>query len=100
MASKGEAQPKASSGLSPEDERDFIHKNLDDHYGRMLGEPIPALGTATTVKAIKTAKGREKVIAWLKMLENHSAKMPKDDPMATYDFTWLWEKLGLADQRR
>jgi len=51
-------------------------------------------------KAVKTAKGREKVIAWLKMLENHSAKMPKDDPLATYDFTWLWEKLELADQRR
>lgn len=100
MASKGEAQPKASSGLAPEDERAFIHKSLDDHYGRMLGEPIPALGNATPVKAVKTAKGREKVIAWLKMLENHSAKMPKDDPMATYDFTWLWEKLGLADQRR
>ena len=30
MASRGEAQPKVSSGLSPEDERAFIHKSLDD----------------------------------------------------------------------
>ena len=66
----------------------------------MLGEPIQALDNATPVRAVKTAKGREKVIAWLKTLENHSAKMPDDDPMATYDFTWLWQKLGLIDQRR
>ena len=66
----------------------------------MLGEPIPALGDTSPMKAVKTAKGREKVIAWLKTIENHSAKMPDSDPMASYDFTWLWEKLGLADQRR
>jgi hypothetical protein len=100
MACRGDARPKVSSGLSPEDERAFVHKTLDDHYGRLLGEPIAALGNATPVKAPKTAKGREKVIAWLKTLENHSAKMPDDDPMATYDFTWLWKTLGLADQRR
>ena len=100
MAARGKSQPKASSGLPPADERAFIHKTLDDHYGKMLGEPIPALGDTSPMKAVKTAKGREKVIAWLKTIENHSAKMPDSDPMASYDFTWLWEKLGLADQRR
>jgi hypothetical protein len=100
MASRGEAQPRSSSGLSPEDERAIVHKSLDDHYGRLLDEPIPALGNLTPVKAVKTAKGRSKVIAWLKGLENHSSQMPKGDPMASYDFVWLWEKLGLADQRR
>ena len=100
IASRGDAQPKASSGLPPADERAFSHKTLDDHYGKMLGEPIPALGDMSPMKAVKTAKGREKVIAWLKTIESHSAKMPDDDPMASYDFTWLWEKLGLADRRR
>jgi len=100
MAARGDAQPQASPDLSPEDQRAVIHKTLDDHYGKMLGEPIPALGNVTPLKAIKTAKGREKVIAWLKTIENHSAKMPKGDPMASYDFTWLWEELGLAEQRR
>jgi hypothetical protein len=100
LAARGDAQPKTSSPLLPEDERAVIHKTLDDHYGRMLDEPIPALGNVTPLKAVKTAKGREKVIAWLKTIENHSAKMPKGDPMATYDFTWLWQELGLADRRR
>ena len=100
MTLGGKSQPKASSGLPPADERAFIHKTLDDHYSKMLGEPIPALGDTSPLKAVKTAKGREKVIAWLKTIENHSAKMPDSDPMASYDYTWLWEKLGLADQRR
>ncbi len=100
MASQGDVRSQASSGLSPDDERAIVHNTLDDHYSRMLGEPIPALGNITPTKAVKTAKGREKVIAWLKTIENHSSRMPDSDPMATYDFTWLWKKLGLADQRR
>ena len=100
MASPPAGQAKSSSGLSPEDERAVIHQSLDDHYGRMLDEPIPALGNATPMKAVKTTKGREKVIAWLKMLENHSAQQPAGDPMADYDFTWMWEKLELADRLR
>jgi hypothetical protein len=87
-------------GLAPEQERAIVHQGLTDHYGRMLDEPIPALGNTTPRKAAKTAKGRGRVIAWLKMLENHSAQQPAGDPMADYDFTWLWEELGLGDQRR
>ena len=100
MSSRRGVQAKVSSGLSPEDERAFIHKSLDDHYETMLNEPIPSLGNTTPVETVKTAEGREKVIAWLKILENHSARMPEETPIATYDFKWLWHKLGLADQRR
>ncbi len=100
MASREESQPEVSSGLSPEDERALIHKTLDDHYRKMFDEPILAIGDVTPVRAVKTAKGREKVVAWLKSLENHSAKMPKDDPVSTYDFTWMWEELGISEWRR
>jgi hypothetical protein len=34
------------------------------------------------------------------MLENHSARQPTGDAMAKYDFTWLWQELGISDQRR
>ena len=51
-------------------------------------------------KAVKTAKGRKKVIAWLKMLENQSAQQRPEDPMGAYDFTWLWRELGVGDERR
>jgi hypothetical protein len=51
-------------------------------------------------KAVKTVKGRKKVIAWLKMLENQSAQPRPEDPMGAYDFTWLWRELGVGDERR
>jgi hypothetical protein len=93
-------EDKTSLNLSPEQERAIIHQTLADHYKRMLDESIPALGDVSPRKAMKTAKGRKKVVAWLKLLENHHAHLPAGDPMAGYDFGWLWEELGLGDQRR
>ena len=61
---------------------------------------LPALGNQTPRKAVMTAKGRKKVIAWLKMLENQSAQPRFEDPMGAYDFTWLWRELGVGDERR
>jgi hypothetical protein len=100
MVSRPAGKAKSSSGLSAEDERAVIHQSLNGHYSQMLDEPIPALGNVTPMSAVKTTKGREKVIAWLNLLENHSAQQPAGDPMANYDFTWMWQKLGLADRRR
>ena len=68
-----ERPPPEPSGLSPEDERALVRQGLDGHYRRGLGEPIPALGGKSPRAAAKTAKGRERVAAWLKTLENHSA---------------------------
>ncbi len=100
MASRPNAGAKASSsGLSPEDERAIIHQSLDQHYAKMLDEPVASLGNVTPRKAAKTAKGRQMLVDWLKLLENHTAKQPAG-PMADYDFTWLWEKLGVNDLRR
>ena len=90
VASRPSAGPKApSSGLSAVDERAIIHQSLDRHYVKLLDEPIPMLGNSTPLRAAKTAKGREKLVGWLKFLENHSAKQPAGDPMADYDFAWL-----------
>jgi hypothetical protein len=40
------------------------------------------------------------VADWLKYIENGAAKSGPGDPMATYDFTWMWDQLGLIDLRR
>ena len=40
------------------------------------------------------------VASWIKTLENHMARVPSDDPMAGYEFGWLWKELGIADHRR
>lgn len=92
--------PPRSSGLSPEQERAIVHQGLDDHYRRVLDEPIPALGGKSPRQAAKTAKGREKVAAWLKSLENHAAHREPGDPMASYDVGWMWRELGVEAMRR
>lgn len=93
-------RPPRASGLPPEVERQAIGKALEDHYRRILDEPIPALGNRAPRSAAKTAKGREKVVAWLKGLENHGARLGPDDPMAGYDFGWLWRELGVEHLRQ
>jgi hypothetical protein len=84
----------------PSRERPIIHEGLTDHYRRTLDKPIPNLGNPSPHKTAKTRKGREKVIGWLKMLENHSAQLGRDDPVGSYDFTWILKELGLGDERR
>ncbi len=90
----------APTGLSPAQERALVHHGLDAHYRRVLDEPIPALGGRTPRAAAKTVKGREKVVVWLKTLENHSGRQKPGDPMSSYDFGWLWQELGVEAMRR
>jgi hypothetical protein len=91
--------PPAPSGLSPEQERALVHQTLDEHYRRVLDEPIPALGDKSPRAAAKTPKGREKVAAWLKTLENHSAHRPPGDPIGSYDVGWMWRELRVEALR-
>jgi hypothetical protein len=88
------------TGLSAEEECTFIHDRLTEHYRRTLDEPVPALGDFTPREAIKTERGKRKVIEWLKLLENSAAHHPPDGPMASDDFAWIWQELGLAKRRR
>ena len=100
MASSREHSEQDIVRLPPDEERSIVHQALTDHYRKTLDEPIPALGNQTPREAVKTAQGRKKVIAWLKMLENQSAQQGPEDPMGAYDFTWLWRELGVGDERR
>jgi hypothetical protein len=84
----------------PEDLRAGVLKEfMDRHYAAVLDEPIPALGDVAPRKAVGTAKGREKVIDWLKGVENHHAHWALRDGTAPYDCRWMWEELGLSDRR-
>ncbi|MBI3760179.1 MAG: hypothetical protein HY269_10575, partial [Deltaproteobacteria bacterium] len=89
-----------SPPLPPDELKKVVHQGLTDHYRRTLDEPVPALGNRAPRQAAKTAKGRDKVVAWLKLLENSSGRHEPDDPMASYDFTWMWEELGVAEHRQ
>jgi hypothetical protein len=101
MASRptGKSKP-LSSGLSPDEERAVIQENLDRHYINLLNESVPMLGNMTPRRAAKSAKGREKLVAWLKFLENGAARQGGESPMKDYDLSWMWEELGVTNLRR
>ena len=106
MASSREHSEQDIVRLPPDEERSIVHQALTDHYRKTLDEPIPALKHKTPRKAVKTAKGRKKVIAWLKTLENQSAQQRPEDPMGAYDFTVAvartrrWRRAAVTGSRR
>ena len=100
MASRSVAKPQEL--VIPEDERCVvIHDQLDRHYRGVLDEPVPALGDETPRAAVKTEGGRVKVVEWLKVIENRTAKAgDHNSAMASYNFSWLWTELGISELRR
>jgi hypothetical protein len=89
----------AAPDLPADEQHRILHDAMNGHYRAQLDQPIPALGNISPRKAARSKKGRDKLVAWLKLLENQSAKHDPDDPMASYDFTWMWEELGVSDLR-
>jgi hypothetical protein len=78
----------------------LVHAMLDKSYRATLDEPVSMLGDLTPRSAARTAAGRRRLVTWLKFLENRSAdKTDPADPMATYDFAWLWRELGVENLR-
>ena len=101
MASRpaGKSKP-LSSGLSPDEERAVMQESLDRHYMNLLDEPVPMLGNMSPRKAAKTKKGREKLVAWLKFIDDSNAQQEAHSPLAASGLGWMWEELGVAGLRR
>ena len=96
---KDHEAPKSS--IAPEFATKLVHEMLDKQYRMALREPIGMIGNIAPADAVKTEAGRKKVADWLKYLENRSAGHPNPaDPMATYDFTWMWRELGIEKLRQ
>lgn len=91
--------PAASELPSPDEQHGMILAILDRHYRETMRMPIPALGNKTPAQAMKTKAGRIKVIAWLKDLERSTAQGATQRGMPAYDFGWMWEELGLREER-
>lgn len=85
--------------IPPEIARQLMRDYMDKHYRETLDAPIPALGGKSPRQAVRTAAGRDKVIDWLKMLENRSVGHG-DGTIAEYDFGWMWVELGLEGLRK
>jgi hypothetical protein len=101
MASRDAAEIRSKVDLSEADQLALIHDHMDRHYRNVLDEPVGTLGGLTPRAAVKTEDGRRKVVEWLKLLENMTAKSgPGNNAMASYDFGWMWKELGLDGARR
>ncbi len=85
--------------VSAEEAERAMGEFVDRHYHNVIDERIPAIGNVTPREAVRTPAGREKVISWLKYLENGEARRARLDGATPYDFTWMWQELGLLDDR-
>lgn len=93
--------PPPEPVIPPEMATELIHGVLDKHYRETLDQPVEMLGNLTPHEATQSAQGRKKLVEWLKLIENRSAQHPNDgDPMATYDFSWIWAELGIEKLRK
>lgn len=87
--------------IPPDEMERVVHEMLAREYSQALDQPVPMLGDRTPRAMARTKAGRGKVAKWLKYLENGSAKSRgADDPMVSFDFTWMWQELGVADLRK
>jgi hypothetical protein len=89
------------SGMPPKEATELIHNMIDKHYRETLDQKVGMLDNITPREAAETPKGRKKLVKWLKFLENRSGQHLNDeDPMATYDFSWIWAELGIEKLRK
>jgi hypothetical protein len=93
-------RPRSASEVPPETQTRVVHATLDKQYRVLLDEPVPMLGNLSPRAAARTSLGRERVVVWLKHLENRSRQHEAANPMSTYDFAWLWRELNVEDLRR
>jgi hypothetical protein len=77
-------------------QRQVVHQMLATHYRRWLDEPVPALDDLTPRQAVAKRSHRQRVISLLQDIEVGSARRGPDDPGADFDFSWLWNELGLT----
>jgi hypothetical protein len=96
---RAETSLEGADEIPPHIEKQITHDYMDKHYRETLDAPLPALDGKSPRQAARSAAGREKVVDWLKLLENRSDKQ-QNAVLAEYDFGWMWAKLGLQEYRK
>ncbi|HKN01790.1 MAG TPA: hypothetical protein VJX23_14830, partial [Candidatus Binataceae bacterium] len=99
-ARKRSSAEEAAPKLPPEEAARVTRELVDRHYRRVIDEPLPALGNLPPREAVRTPAGRQKVIGWLKHLENGEGRRARKDATPPYDFSWMWRELGVLEERR
>ena len=96
---QGAGDPEPADTIDPEFAAEMIHNLMDQHYRQCLDEPIPMLDNKTPRQCARSKKTRDKVIEWLKHLENNELRRAVGQRQAPYDSCWMWEELKLAKYR-
>jgi hypothetical protein len=91
---KGAPSPPKGSGLPPEVERGLVQRLLDEHYGKWIDLPVPALDGKSPREAATTAAGRAQLVELLKMLQN-GEEHNRREGLAWYDVCKLKAELGI-----
>lgn len=82
-------------GIPPEEMEAVIGTLLEQHYRKVLDEPVPMLGNRSPRAAVKTKKGRAAVVEWLKFLENEESRAALQQKRRPLDLSWLWAELKI-----
>jgi hypothetical protein len=99
-ATPGARAKRTAVSIPLEAQAELVHAAIDKQYRALLDEPVPMLGNVSPRTAARSARGRRNLAAWLKHLENRSRNAPAStDPMATYDFGWMWRELKIEKLR-
>ena len=88
-------QSDVEQEIPPDEAVQVIHSYLDDYYRRILDDPHPSVDGKTLQQAARTTKGREKVIDWLKQLENTEYRRAAQQRHKPYNTSWIWRELGV-----
>lgn len=82
--------------VPPEIAGPLVRKILDAQYRNWPDEPLPALDGRSAREAVRSGEGRHRVVALLKSFDEMEQRK---DPALRYDFTWIWQELGLERER-
>ncbi|HYU16039.1 MAG TPA: SEC-C domain-containing protein [Candidatus Acidoferrum sp.] len=82
------------SDVPPEVQAEVVGSFYEQHYRKWVDTALPALAGRTPREAARLKSVRPKLIALLKGMEN-AAERQRREGRPAYDFTWMWEELGL-----
>jgi len=96
---EGDGLPEPIDSIDAEIAAEIIQNALDQHYRESMDHSIPILDNKTPRQCAKSKKDREKVIEWLKHLENNELRRAAGQGQTPYDSRWMWEELNLTRYR-
>jgi hypothetical protein len=95
---KGKKPSLPKGGIPMEIQQQVYNQYMQKHYEEWIQDRIPALDNKTPLEAIKTEQGKQKVIELLKLYENGEERN-RQEGRPVCDLGWLWQRLGLENER-